>query len=124
MERYVYEPLPPILPQGKTPPYTRLVRILRGRRDEPLRCTLFIVNVEAPPAYEALSYVWGPPSGTIDPHVLCDGSPVSITPNLDRAMRWLRYHDRERLFWIDAICIDQENIEERGRQVGYMRCKL
>ena len=49
---------------------------------------------------------------------------MSITPNLDRAMRWLRYVDRERVFWIDAICIDQENIEERGRQVGYMRCRF
>jgi hypothetical protein len=124
MERYRYEPLPPLLPRGRTPPYTRLVRIFPGSGNEPIQCSLFIVNVENPPPYKTLSYVWGAPTGTMNPHVLCDGGLVSITPNLDKALRWLRYPYRERLFWIDAICIDQHNIDERNRQVGYMRSRL
>lgn len=121
MDRYKYDPLPPLLPYGKTPPYTRLVRLHPGHGDVQIHCSLFTVNVEEAPPYETLSYVWGAPNDNQQPYVLCNGYPVPITPNLDRALRWLRYAYHERLLWIDAICIDQENLDERARQVAYMR---
>lgn len=39
---------------------------------------------------------------------------------LDEALRHLRLEDRERLLWIDAICINQSDGEEKTYQVGIM----
>jgi hypothetical protein len=69
--------------------------------------------------YEALSYVWG--RETAPTPLLCRDSELTITANLDHALRHLRPANAPRKLWIDALCIDQENIEERERQVGYMR---
>jgi hypothetical protein len=41
--------------------------------------------------------------------------------NLFHALRALRLQDRERVLWVDALCIDQENTDEKGHQVGQMR---
>lgn len=41
-------------------------------------------------------------------------------PNLVRALRHLRYADRPRTLWIDAICINQYDKTERGRHVARM----
>ena len=44
-----------------------------------------------------------------------------ITTNLEAALRYLSYSDVERVLWIDAICIDQSNVEERNHQVPLMK---
>lgn len=70
--------------------------------------------------YEALSYVWG---SLEDPsHVVVgeEGRRIPITRNLDVAMRHLRYPDRPRVVWIDALCIDQTSPSDKSRQVGQM----
>ncbi|KAK0760585.1 hypothetical protein N5P37_006779 [Trichoderma harzianum] len=69
-------------------------------------------------SYEALSYTWGCSelSGII--HV--NGCCLRITHNLYSALVDLRYQDRQRVLWIDAVCIDQKNDKERGHQVGQM----
>jgi hypothetical protein len=46
---------------------------------------------------------------------------VSITRNLWNALCRLRLADKPRTLWVDAICIDQCNTEERNQQVGVMR---
>jgi hypothetical protein len=45
---------------------------------------------------------------------------LSITANLAQALPYLQLEEEERVLWIDAICIDQENLTERGQQVGRM----
>ena len=37
--------------------------------------------------------------------------------NLALALPYLRLKDKPRLLWIDAICVDQQNLKERGHQV-------
>lgn len=76
------------------------------------------------PDFLALSYVWGSPD---DPsEVFVDSAPqgantISITRNLDVALRTIRSNsDQPEVFWIDAICIDQGNLEERSYQVAFM----
>jgi hypothetical protein len=69
--------------------------------------------------YEALSYVWGDVSETVD--LYCEGRVMGITQNLDSALRHIRYPDRPRYLWVDAICINQSNTAERGHQVRLMR---
>jgi hypothetical protein len=43
------------------------------------------------------------------------------TQNLASALRHLRYEDRPRTIWADAICINQSNVKERNEQVKLMR---
>ena len=52
---------------------------------------------------------------------MCDGQPSSITANLADAIRSLRLPDRPRTLWIDQICINQNDIAERSKQVLLMR---
>ncbi|KAI0468342.1 HET-domain-containing protein [Xylaria cf. heliscus] len=69
--------------------------------------------------YEALSYVWGDPG---DPqHIFFDGGvPFPVTRNLYAALRSLRLPHSGRKLWIDALCIDQSNYEEKNVQLGLM----
>ena len=116
---YRYWPLPPIAEYGQTPPFTRIMLLGAGVGGEPLSCSLTIISVEGCPPFEALSYVWGQ-ARAVHP-VLCDGGAVSITQNLDDALRSLRLPTQARRLWVDAVCIDQQNLDERSRQVQYMR---
>lgn len=69
--------------------------------------------------YEALSYVWGP---STKGHTICiERTHVDVTDNLWQALRSLRYPDRERIMWVDAVCIDQSDHQERSDQVSRMR---
>lgn len=75
------------------------------------------------PEYYALSYVWG--SAENPKLVYVDAAPeaadtISITNNLDAALRHIRRKKKPLVIWIDAICIDQGNLEERGLQVALM----
>ena len=70
-------------------------------------------------AYQALSYVWGKEDFAHILH-LEGGGDLTITENLDIALRRLRYKDRERILWIDAVCIDQSNLAEKGPRVENM----
>lgn len=56
------------------------------------------------------------PPGTI----LCDGVKVEVGGELHRAMRRIRSQDKTLRIWIDALCIDQSNIEEKSRHVLMM----
>jgi hypothetical protein len=82
-------------------------------------CQLMPSTINVVPPYECLSYVWG--KSLEMKEISCNGSAFPVTPNLYSALRRLRYPDRDRLLWIDQICIDQENIPERNQQVGMMR---
>ncbi|KAH8894566.1 HET-domain-containing protein [Thozetella sp. PMI_491] len=104
----------------------RLIRLLRGEGSD-IDCELFSTYLESceedPPykndiPYEALSYTWG--SITNTDNIIINGRELSVTLNLYIALQYLRSHDQDRILWIDAICINQTNIEERGHQVRHM----
>jgi hypothetical protein len=80
-----------------------------------------VINADEPGDYEALSYNWGPVTDE-DPVVnIHDRGTVSITKNLASALRALRYpRYRKRKLWIDALCIDQKNQEEKSLQISHM----
>jgi hypothetical protein len=82
------------------------------------------------PTYEALSYTWGsainPEMAYVERQETTDDQIVSqttlkLTQNLATALRHLRYLDKPRILWVDAICIDQQNNPERDQQVQRMR---
>ncbi|KUJ09183.1 HET-domain-containing protein [Mollisia scopiformis] len=68
--------------------------------------------------YTALSYVWGNASKTVKIEV--EGRDLDVTVNLDSALRHMRDAVRSRWVWADAICINQQDNEEKGHQVGQM----
>jgi Heterokaryon incompatibility protein (HET) len=68
--------------------------------------------------YTALSYVWGDPAAS--EAISVDEKTFHVTTNLFNALRDLRDDHRVQRLWIDAICIDQSNLEERNRQVSMM----
>jgi hypothetical protein len=71
--------------------------------------------------FEALSYAWGSAENLVDIIIGASGHEVvSITQNLAEALPYLRYEDRSRVLWIDAICVNQQDLEERSRQVERM----
>jgi Heterokaryon incompatibility protein (HET) len=85
----------------------------------PISCNLVEVTLDEHPVYEALSYVWG--DTKIQATVQIEGANLKVTTNLELALRYLRMPDKPRIIWVDAICIDQSNIEERNQQVGLMK---
>ncbi|KAH8707140.1 heterokaryon incompatibility, partial [Phaeosphaeriaceae sp. PMI808] len=71
------------------------------------------------PVYEAMSYTWGIPNFTH--HITCDGTTeLSITLNVDIMLRHLRKTSKPRYLWVDAICLNQSDENEKAIQIGMM----
>ncbi|PVH84101.1 hypothetical protein DL98DRAFT_351462, partial [Cadophora sp. DSE1049] len=72
--------------------------------------------------YEAISYCWE--SETKDRQIVLNGSLIDVPRNLEAMLQRLRTlpdtHSGIK-FWIDALCIDQTNILEKGHQVKLMQ---
>ncbi|TXC03678.1 hypothetical protein FocTR4_00002111 [Fusarium oxysporum f. sp. cubense] len=95
----------------------RLVLLEKGVQSQ-LRCQLWQAYLNDIIPYEALSYSWGSQS---TPHeIIVDEKTLSITESLHEALWHLRRPDEDRMLWVDALCIDQNNIKERGHQVNRM----
>ena len=71
------------------------------------------------PVYVALSYVWVDPD--LVEAITCDNATLYVTKNLKTALQYLRHATETRVFWIDAICMNQRDIEERNSYVQSMR---
>lgn len=82
-------------------------------------CSLSKAFVVDPPVYQALSYVWGDSSEKASIRV--NGKPFEVTKNLFAALKRLRRRTFSILLWVDAICINQDNIPERNFQVQLMK---
>ncbi|KAF2671658.1 HET-domain-containing protein [Microthyrium microscopicum] len=131
-------------------PDTRQIRLLSFRQQSGavLACGLRVFDLDDPelPDFIALSYTWGSPYAQHE--IRINGAPMEIRENLRSAldsikMRIIRSKrileengidqsmtstlpldkapDRWKYFWIDAICINQDYIPERNKQVAMMR---
>ncbi|KAK9421276.1 putative Heterokaryon incompatibility domain-containing protein [Seiridium unicorne] len=116
--KYVYSALPP-----------NFIRTLELQpelgHDAELKCRLIAQRIQDGP-YEALSYVWGKPT-VFHSSIYCiddkdenDEGIIPIGANLTKALVAYRLHDRPRRIWVDAICINQEDLAERQAQVRMM----
>lgn len=72
----------------------------------------------ANPNYEALSYTWGDTS-VRKPMTLCRQL-FFVLENLDAALRSLRHARKDRVLWVDALCTNQQDLDERRQQVQQM----
>lgn len=102
----------------------RLLVLKRTRCLFPSVITASLVNVpgfvssEGTPIYEAVSYRWGSEARTDE--ILVDGKRFCVTRSAFDLLLARRSVWRERTIWIDAICIDQSNNEEKTQQVLLM----
>lgn len=98
------------------------------KEDSQLSCKLntFTIGEDECPQYKALSYTWGSPiygreeAFASTSTILCNDQPFSVVLNLMDALEQLRTSGYEGYIWIDAICIDQQNVGERNAQVLLM----
>ena len=116
MSQYCYSPL------SSECDSIRLIRLMPNKDDsaeiqiELFECPLQISRGNH--LYEALSYVWGNPDEKLP--IFIYGCRFDVTVNLHVALLHLRNHFVERILWVDAICIDQKNLEEKKYQVQSM----
>lgn len=103
--------------EDNTGPYIRYIVLQPGSGDDPLECTLHTAPMMET-EFEAVSYVWG--SDERDQTIICGGHIFAITTNLFRVLRRIRLSDAPRSIWADSISINQENLDEKGHQVGIM----
>ncbi|KAI1618436.1 heterokaryon incompatibility protein-domain-containing protein [Exophiala viscosa] len=86
-----------------------------------LSCSLRCQKIEeAALDFEALSYVWGSDVPQDASDIECDSHVLKIRPNLASALLHIRNAEQPRYLFVDAICINQEDEEERSLQVQQM----
>ncbi|KAK0648021.1 heterokaryon incompatibility protein-domain-containing protein [Cercophora newfieldiana] len=105
--------------------YPDSVRILQlapsASFEDPILCTLIAYRLSDPRLnFEPVSYTWGDASDRVLIHVGGNGACLSVTRNCFNTLKSLRQPDLPRLLWIDAICINQDDVAERSAQVRIM----
>jgi hypothetical protein len=113
----IYQPLP----DDDDRSYLRLLKLQPGDTQDDIECELEVATYEdSKHCYEAISYCWGDAKDTVP--IVCHGVHVNVTRNLCDALRRFRTlpGTSARLLWADALCINQKDNEEKGKQVGRM----
>ncbi|GMF80978.1 unnamed protein product [Aspergillus oryzae] len=106
-----------------------MVRLLPDKEtNAEIECELFTYDLTETEGgkhlYEALSYVWsGDEEGSAEKHkeIILHDHTIPITANLHAALVNLRDHQLERVLWVDAICINQDDMDEKNQQIPLMR---
>jgi hypothetical protein len=87
-----------------------------------ISCSLVETDLDCPTstadAFDAISYVWGSPDEIES--IICNGSEVYIRTNLYLALCYIWSANPQKRLWADAICINQEDNDEKSRQVALM----
>ncbi|KAK7433186.1 hypothetical protein QQZ08_000118 [Neonectria magnoliae] len=96
----------------------RLLKIQPAPFGDGITCELFDAELDEAPPYTALSYVWGDP--TKRELITCGGHDCNITHSLYEGLRRMRRETEVQTVWADAICINQADNDEKGRQVDLM----
>ncbi|PYH69924.1 HET domain-containing protein [Aspergillus vadensis CBS 113365] len=104
---------------------TRMIRLLPNKdKDAEIECELFNYDLTSGGGadshlYEALSYVWG--SNTRSRTIVLNSCVFPVTENLYFALSRLRNRQLGRVLWVDAICINQDDLNEKTEQIPLMR---
>lgn len=97
----------------------RLLTLLpSSQTTDSVQCSLSHASLDDRPRFEALSYVWGPPLPAHD--IVVDGTRCNVTTNLHQALEALRRAKKPRILWVDAVCINQDDDDEKAHQVPLM----
>jgi hypothetical protein len=99
---------------------TRLLAVEPGLPDDDIRCRLTPLSLlRTPlPSYETISYVWGDSSARGS--VLVNEQTLDVPASTEHVLRRMRDAQQVRVLWIDSICIDQGDKDDRNYQVALM----
>ena len=115
---FTYRPLDPDAGE------IRLMRIERSDDEtRPVQIKVKHVPLNDQSDYTALSYTWGSESPTFDIYIYGDGSAAdafSVRQNLHDFLLEMRSDGDDSWFWVDQICINQNDQEEKSQQVRRM----
>lgn len=119
-------------------PNTNFIRLLTFEpcSGQSISLSLTTHILELAPEFDCLSYTWGNPTSAYSEaaeisnivyqstgEIGLDGCEFSVQYNLYDALEMLSNlssSERSRYVWIDAICINQQSLEERAAQVAIM----
>ncbi|KAF9875121.1 hypothetical protein CkaCkLH20_07387 [Colletotrichum karsti] len=126
--------------RGRKPYYTerlnsskteiRLLEIVSADDDPgPIRCRLRTVKLNDRPVFFALSYLWGDAAQTTPIQILIKECSEKKAPIKRKCLHRLTQLSTSKppyvilnfLLWVDAVCIDQADLEERSEQLGLMQ---
>jgi len=110
---FVHSPLP----DPET--HIRLLEVQQGDSEQHVVCAMSVWPLESAPPYSAISYTWGDPALTTS--ITIDGRTMVVRQNGEYALQQtFAIEKKKKYVWVDAVCIDQTNVEERGHQVAIM----
>jgi hypothetical protein len=121
LRRNIFLVTPPMQPyQYSGALLDKQIRLLHLNLDSTssIRCKL-VVSSLAGVEYTALSYTWGDTTDRVP--IECDSKELLVTWNLYTALKQLRADEVPGPFWIDAICINQGNLQEKIAQIKMMK---
>lgn len=112
----------------------RLLYLTPGEPDDPIVCRLSPMSLDKPQEYRALSYCWGAGIAKHEIRIIqtqhtpgqkrslkdIHHGTLYVKPNLYSALHHLRDREETGVFWVDAICINQDDVRERNEQVSKM----
>jgi hypothetical protein len=77
-----------------------------------------VCDLHFPPTYWAVSYAWDKDDGFVT--LKCGGHNLTVQRTIHQLLLRLRKTDEKITLWIDAICINQADSNERSFQVEMM----
>jgi hypothetical protein len=106
-----------------TPTETRIITLFPGTPTDSILVAIKKIDLaaEGNPPFEALSYVWGNQDDPVCIHVVSEPAGVLfIGQPLAQALRNLRYTYQSRTLWVDALAINQRDLQEKSNHVARM----
>ncbi|KAJ4372456.1 hypothetical protein N0V83_004230 [Neocucurbitaria cava] len=126
---YQYQPLS--IADDPDDVYIRLFELHQGPRTGPITGRLYSTLLSKAPSFFALSYCWGSTSRNGTVHITNSAPPRDLdndnTLDIPPALIPLLYQTRDRrslkarTWWIDSICLNQNDAEEKNIHVPKMR---
>ena len=101
----------------------RQIRLLHLARQNPIfdiQAKLECYSLDAAPAYEAISYVWGEKTQK-ERRIILDGRKFFVSANVYQILCRRGSLFSSRFIWIDSICINQGDNVEKSKQVRMMK---
>ncbi|KAK3707218.1 hypothetical protein LTR37_012218 [Vermiconidia calcicola] len=100
----------------------RLLQVQSPSDEDAIRCTTHNATIGTE-QYTAVSYMWHPESGrerSPQPYIRLNGQRLEVGPNLFAFLEVAQQQYAGQTLWIDRLCIDQSNHDERNHQVSQM----
>ena len=98
--------------------HIRLLLVLRAEEGQKVDCDLSVWPTKSAPPYNAISYTWGDPASIAT--IILNGKQITVRENCQYVLRQAYWNNPDQHIWVDALCIDQSNTDEKNIQVAMM----